>query len=216
MKTQNTTLTDEQKKLRLGKFTGSEIHKLMGARGFGKTGETYITEKAAEFLTGEPIKPEFTAASTQWGIDHEFEAKMYFESATGAKIFETGTIENKYICGTPDGIIEDYHKNSKQESCGFEIKCPYNSGNHLKNFLMQNANDLLVLRPEYYWQIIAYMWLAGFSKWKFCSYDPRFKEEKRMLILNIDLIPEHLELLKNRVVEATLIYNNIISKINGN
>lgn len=197
-------MTQEQKDLRIGKFTGSEIHKLMGAKGFGKTGETYIFEKAAEFMTGVPNKEEFTSPSTDWGIEHEMEARDYFEAATGLKVLNSTTLENDLIAGTPDGILEGYE-------CGFEIKCPFNSGKHLKNLAMSSANDLLELRPEYYWQIVAYMWLTGLENWKFCSYDPRFKEEKRMLILNIQLNKEHLELLKKRVTEAKLTFNNIIS-----
>lgn len=203
---ENTTLTEEQKALRIGKFTGSEIYKLMEAKGLGKTGETYVFEKAAEFLTGQPIKPEFTAASTTWGVEHEGEAKAYFQAATGLIITPGKTLENEQIAGTPDGLLES-------QACGFEIKCPFNSGNHLKNLSMSTALELLDLRPEYYWQIVSYMWLTGLERWKFCSYDPRFKEEKRMLILNIDLIPEHLTLLKNRVTEAKLIFDNIISKL---
>jgi hypothetical protein len=201
----NTTLTEEQKTARLGRFTGSEIHKLMGAKGFGKTGETYIIEKVAEFLTGEPTKQEFSSAATSWGIEHEMEARDYFEAATGLKVINSTTIDNGFIAGTPDGILEN--------CIGFEIKCPFNSGNHIKNLMMSNAVDLLELRSEYYWQVVSYMWLTGFNDWKFCSYDPRFKEEKRMLILNVKLITEHLELLKKRVTEAKLMFDNIISKL---
>jgi hypothetical protein len=203
---ETTTLSKEQKEMRVGRFTGCENYKLMGAKGFGKTGETYITEKAAEFLTGQPIKAEFTAQSTQWGIDHETEAKLYFEAATKTKVIPSTTLDNGFICGTPDGLVDG-------DNCGFEIKCPFNSGNHLKNFLMSTGLDLLTLRPEYYWQCVSYMWLTGFERWKFCSYDPRFKEEKRMLILNLTLEKSHLQLLQNRVTEATLMFNNIISKL---
>lgn len=206
---ENTTLTKEQKELRIGKFTGSEIYKLMVIKGFGKTGETYILEKVSEFLTGEPVKAEFTAASTQWGIDHELEAQLYFEAATGSKITKCDTLTNDFIAGTPDGILDD-------EDCGFEIKCPFNSGNHLKNFLLTNSDELFNLRPEYYWQIYAYMWLTGLTNWKFCSYDPRFKGNQRMLILNIELNKGHLDLLKNRVMEAKLMFDNIISKLKNN
>jgi hypothetical protein len=204
---QSSTLTDAQKQFRIGRFTGSEIHKLMSAKGIGKTGETYIFEKAAEFLTGEPIKPEFTAQSTQWGIDHELEAQLYFQSATGLIIDKCDTLDNGSIVGTPDGLI-------KSELCGFEIKCPFNSSNHLRNFLMSGSSDLEDLRPEYYWQIVAYMWLTGYNKWKFCSYDPRFKDAKRMLILNIDLNKEHLEALKHRVSIAKEMFDSIITKLN--
>jgi hypothetical protein len=203
---ENTTLTKEQRELRIGKFTGSEVHKLMGAKGMGKTGETYVFEKAAEYLTGQPCKEEFKAASTQWGIDHELEAQLYFEAATGCKIKKVDTLENEFVAGTPDGI-------GIEAEWGFEIKCPFNSGNHLKNLSMQKAEDLQDLRPEYYWQCATYMWLTGLNKWKFCSYDPRFKEEKRMLILNIELNPTHLKSLQERLIEAKLLFNNIISKL---
>lgn len=199
-------MTEQQKQQRIGRFTGSEIYKLMGAKGLGKTGETYIFEKAAEYLTGIPIKPEFTAASTSWGIEHEMEARDYFEAATGLKIVNSSTIDNGIIAGTPDGI-------SASGDWGFEIKCPFNSGNHLKNLSIQDAAGLLDIRPEYYWQCITYMWLTGIFKWKFCSYDPRFKEEKRMLILNIEMNAMHLDLLKNRVTEAKLIFDNIIKNL---
>jgi len=197
-------MTNEQKTIRLGRITGSEIYKLMGAKGLGKTGQTYIFEKASESLTGQPTRQEFTAASTSWGNDHEQEAKDYFKAATGVEIQEATTIDNGLICGTPDGITHDF---------GFEIKCPFNSGNHLKNLSMLDANSLLELSPEYYWQCVAYMWLTGLNRWKFCSYDPRFPEGKKMLILNLELNPAHLKLLKNRVNEAQLLFNNIISKI---
>jgi hypothetical protein len=203
---ETSTLSKKQQEMRTGRFTGSEIYKLMGVKGFGKTGETYIKEKVAEHLTGKPIKSEFYAASTQWGIDHELEAKLYFEAATGKKIKNSETLDNGLICGTPDGLIEN-------QPIGFEIKCPFNSGNHLKNLLLDSANGLLDLHPEYYWQIVAYMWITNYSKWLFCSYDPRFKEEKRMLILNVDLNPSHLLLMQQRVAEAKLMFDNIISKL---
>lgn len=199
-----TTFTPGQQALRLGMFTGSEVYKLMGAKGLGKTGETYIYEKVAEFLTGQPCKEEFTAASTNWGKEHEPEAKLYFEAATGLKILPATTISNGQISGTPDGLLPE---------CGFEIKCPFNSGNHLRNLLMKGGMDLLNFRPEYYWQIISYMWLTGLKAWKFCSYDPRFKEEKRMLILNINHNEASLKLLQDRVTEARLIFDNILSKL---
>jgi hypothetical protein len=204
-------MTDEQKQQRCGKFCGSELHKLMGAKGLGKTGETYVYEKAAEFLTGEPVQPDFSSAATTWGNEHEDEARQYFEAATGLKLRESGTLENEFIVGTPDRIIE--REGGRGEKIGFEIKCPYNSGNHLKNLSMSNAADLLDLRPEYYWQCVAYMWLTGLNKWKFCSYDPRFKDEKRMLILNLELNEAHLQALKDRVTEAKLLFQNIIAKL---
>ena len=94
-----------------------------------------------------------------------------------------------------------------------EIKCPYNSSNHLRNLLLEDAEDLLDLHPDYYWQIISYLWLTNLKKAKFCSYDPRYKEKQKMLILNFELNPVHLKLLQDRLTEAKLLFDNIISKL---
>lgn len=199
-------MTPEQINQRLGRFTASEIYKLMGEKGIGKTGETYIFEKAAEFLTGQPSREEFTSQATDWGNSFEGEARLYFEAATGVKLKDSSTLDNGEMLATPDATAED-------DSFGFEVKCPFNSANHLKNLTVMDANGLLKLRPEYYYQCVGGMWVTGIYKWKFCSYDPRFKEEKRMLILNIELNPEHLQLLKNRITEAKKIFDSIISKL---
>lgn len=211
----NTTLSDEQKKKRLGMFTGSEIYKLMGARGFGKTGETYIYEKASEIFTGQSAKQDFSSAATSWGNDHELEAMLYYESATKNKVVKGKTLNNGIICGTPDGLCERISMYTGDvDKFGIEIKCPFNPGNHMQNLLMNSQDDLLKLRPEYYWQCISYMWLTKLNKWVFCSYDPRFTDNKRMLILNLNQDENHLNLMKERVAEAKKILKNIISKIN--
>ena len=203
-----TGLSVEQKAQRLGHFSGSEVHKLMGARGMGKTGETYIHEKVAELLTGEPAKQDFSSAATDWGNQHELEAKLHYQSATGESIVECDTLMNDVLCGTPDGLIKEF-------DVGIEIKCPYNSGNHLKNLLIETQDDLKKLRPEYYWQIVSYMWLTGLDEWKFCSYDPRFDGEKRMLILKVKLDKADLALLMARVEEAQTMKNEIMKKLGG-
>ena len=199
-------LTEDQKHIRTGKFTGSEIYKIMGAKGMGKTGETYVFEKVSEFLTGLPANPEFKSAATDWGNEHESEAADYLCLATGIKIKELGTIHNDDICCTPDRIEEN-------DRFGIEIKCPYNISNHLKNLCLEKPVDLLELHPEYYWQIVTYSWLTKIEHWKFVSYDPRFKEEKRMFVLNFMVTEKEITPLKNRIIEANLMFNNIISKL---
>jgi hypothetical protein len=183
----------------------------MGAKGLGKTGETYIFEKVAEHFTGEPASPEFSSASTAWGEKYEPEAKEYFTAATKIQMVYGSKVrpdfkQNNLICGTPDDILQS-------GEAGIEIKCPYNSGNHLQNLLLTRSEELLELRPEYFWQIYGYMWLWDLKEWKFCSYDPRFKDDKRMLILSMKQDVTAMNALKNRVTEAKLIFNNLIEKL---
>lgn len=199
-----TTLSQQSQKIRTGKFTGSELHKLMGAKGFGKTGETYIMEKVAEALTGEKAMPEFDSAATRWGTEKEPEAKEYFTAATGIILQESDTLENDFIAGTPDAVAAEY---------GIEIKCPYNAGNHLKNLLLPDAAAVKDQWPEYYWQMYAYMWLTGLQNWKFVSYHPSFPDEKRMIIISVPLVAADMAILQGRVTEAKLIFDNTLAKL---
>lgn len=50
--------TEEWFNLRKGRATGSEIYKLLGARGLGETGKTYAFEKAVEIVFGLPDEDE--------------------------------------------------------------------------------------------------------------------------------------------------------------
>jgi len=60
--------TAEWHNARLGKFTASEIHKLMGVKGLGETGKTYAFEKAIEQLYGL-IDENFVSFDMQIGFD---------------------------------------------------------------------------------------------------------------------------------------------------
>ena len=56
---------------RRGKFTSSEIHKLMGIKGLGKTGETYCFEKACEVVFGIDEDANFESFDMQRGTELE-------------------------------------------------------------------------------------------------------------------------------------------------
>jgi hypothetical protein len=212
---------------RIGMFTGSEIYKLIplgkrpmtdeelaarekGSRkttvedGFSDTGITYILSKATERLTGQYTKPEVSSAATDWGKNLEEEAGKYFEAATGLVTKKPECIVGELLSGSPDLLIIG-------QEIGIEIKCPYDSTNHFKNLLLKTPEQLKELHPEYYWQCYAYMLLTGYRKWKFCSYDPRFKGAKRMMILNIEAIDSELQLLKSRIKEANVLLLNYLN-----
>ena len=55
---------------RYGKFTASEIHKLLGVRGLGETGKTYAIEKAIEQLYGQ-VEDSYRGADMQRGVELE-------------------------------------------------------------------------------------------------------------------------------------------------
>jgi hypothetical protein len=55
---------------RLGKFTASEIYKLMGIKALGLTGQSYAFDKAVEELFGE-VEDNFVSYDMERGIELE-------------------------------------------------------------------------------------------------------------------------------------------------
>lgn len=104
---------------RLGKFTASEIHKLMGIKGLGETGKSYAIEKAIEELFGE-TNESFISYDMQRGIDLEplaFAKVKELKSLQFLEVDNCGFIEfGEHSGASPDGIIG--------LNTNLEIKCP--------------------------------------------------------------------------------------------
>jgi exodeoxyribonuclease (lambda-induced) len=111
--------TVDWKTQRYGKFSASEIVKILGARGLGETGKTYAIEKAIEQLYGEFEEP-FISYDMQNGIDTEPLAFAKFKELKGLDFLEVtncGFFEyEKHAGASPDGLVSD--------NAVLEIKCP--------------------------------------------------------------------------------------------
>lgn len=183
---------------RLGKFTSSEFWKLLGTpkgnKAWTDTAETYIIEKVAELVTGQ-CKPSIDNDATRWGHHYEPEALDLVAKETGIK-FEGSEllIHDESFCGTPDetygtGIVE--------------VKCPFNTTNHIQNLLIRNNEDLKQAHVDYYFQIQCNMILARKEEALFVSYDPRVAYPLSLHIVYVqanfahwDLIMEQLKLAR--------------------
>jgi len=196
--------------LRLGKFTGSEIWKLMGARGLGKQGNTYIHDKFSEILTGKvyniPDNKYF-----EHGRYYEPIAKKSYEEAANILFEDIGFIEHPDFenCGaSPDGI-------NFEIKTGIEIKCPETQSMHSKHILIENQNDLKKLKPDNYWQIMFLMLICGFEKWKFISYHPDFTKKKDLRLFAIDVFYNQtdINILADRIGEANFLLNKKLNKV---
>lgn len=191
---------------RCGKFTASEIHKLLekGSKKedyFGKGAMTYIRTKLAEILTGNVVEIAGVDA-IEYGESNELEAVLAFESETGMKVNYMGKANPKfyqysdYSGGSPDGLTED-------DKAIIEIKCPYNSAEHVRYLFMECADDLKAERKEYYAQIQMNMLCSGKEYGYFISYDPRLSIPKlRLKIINVYKDEAFIEMLKERIAEA--------------
>lgn len=194
--------TDLWLKKRMGRFSGSEFHRLMGYEDkpeFPKGAETYAMEKAVESLLMEP-EPGYSNDAMDRGSETEKESVEYFMEITGLKVEKYADEQEfvelgKHVGCTPDGIIG--------EDCGIEGKCP-NAKTHFFYLLnLKTQEDLKKHCKNYYWQCMGNMYVTDSKSWYFFSYDPRFADSKnRMLILKIERNEEDIEKLKRRIKQA--------------
>lgn len=203
---------------RRGRFTGSEIHKLMSDprskadKDAGKLSDgamTYIYQVLAEKTTG--ITPELTTTSMQWGIDHEDEAKRLYESLYGETITDSDFVPfGHYGGGSTDGEIG---------TDGIaEVKCPYTSGTHLENlafaYSMPSGEAFKEQYKEYYWQIQNNLMVTGRSFCRFISYDPRFTGAAMMSCVTVTRNEADIAELKARIERAAVVMNQIKERTN--
>lgn len=198
---------------RCGKFTSSEIYKLIGKgrakdEVFSQMGKTYIKQKAAEYLTKEPIQRPTTYAM-EWGLSNENEALNLFEAVYGQiERFGTGNPQffsvGDFFGGSPDAVFRDYV---------LEIKCPFNSDQHLEHLLLETAEDLKGFAPEYYWQMVSNMVILEKKKAMFVSYDPRFPLENQLKVLKFDLDEADALFLTDRITLASELLQDYLKKI---
>ena len=201
--------TETWHKQRLGKFTASNIHKLMGeprskaAREAGQWTDgamTYIMEKASEIISG--ISPEVSSKSMEWGEIHEADAIEYYELEHRAFVEAVGFVKiNNHSGGSPDGLVG--------ANGMIEVKCPYNTVNHLNNFLFE---DLKSHKKEYYWQIQMNLLATGREWCDYVSYDPRCKEN-RISVRRIDRNEEDITFMSEKIERAAQELNKILSKL---
>lgn len=217
--------SDQWEQIRAGRFTSSEIWKIMkfGYRPMtdvelkarpktgkgsatkhvidkskmGEKGMTYITQKVAEVLTGKP-KPSAYAYPLVYGKETEPEAVEYFQKVTGLECEEVGfQTWGDHAGGSPDRLIG--------ETEGLEIKCPFQSENQIGYLMLTDWYDLKANYPEYYWQCVSLMLFTDRKRWHFCTYDPRMIEDKHKLthmVIELEKIEEDIDLLVGGIENA--------------
>lgn len=134
------------------KLRASQTGKLLGQKGMGKTGESYL-----ELWLKEQIyqrKKEFTSKYTQKGNEVEDESidivaeKLGF----GMLVKNEKYFENDFICGTPDIITNDLI---------IDVKSSW-------DFSTFPLFDKELENKDYYWQAQSYMALTGIKKAFIC------------------------------------------------
>lgn len=200
---------------RMGKFTSSELYKLMTNgrakdKEFGDTAISYISVKLHEYFTaGTCLDYGFQGnKATEWGTYYEPEARSFYSEKTGNLVQECGFIQSKLsemFGGSPDGLVG--------EDGIIEIKCPYESG-HIKNLAYQNADEFKKNEDKYYAQIQGNL-MATERQWcDFISYDPRYQNDRfKIKIIRINRDDEFITLATEKIKKAEILFNEMLTKI---
>jgi len=143
---------------RLGRFTASEIHKLMGIKGLGETGKSYAFDKAVETVFGE-VEENFISYDMQNGIDTEpiaFKKFAELKSLQFIEVSDCGFFNIGENAGaSPDGLVGT--------DAILEIKCP--KANTFFKLVATNTID-----PKYYYQMQMQMMATKRKKAYFFNY----------------------------------------------
>lgn len=226
--------SEEWENIRAGRFTSSEIWKIMefGYRPMtaqelaarpktgkgskttrvidpnvmGKNATTYIRQKVAEVLTGKP-KPGAYAYPLVYGKETEPMAVEFFEQVTGLTTTETGfQTYGDHAGGSPDRLVGD--------SDLLEVKCPFQSENQIDYMMLTDHYDLKSLYPEYYWQCVSLLLFTDRKRIHFCTYDPRMIldfHKMTFMVIEADRVQEDMELILVAIANAVKLKLEMIS-----
>lgn len=126
--------------------------------------KNYMLELIAQIATGNvPESSSFKQA--EWGHLNEPLARDAFEAKNFCIVTQAGLIykdESMRCAISPDGLLMD-------DKEGLEIKSPFTTQVHLDTLL--NGK----IKPEYLIQCQFSMWVTGWDKWNFASYDHRLR-----------------------------------------
>lgn len=205
---------------RWGKFTASEIHKLLSnGKGelFGVGAKTYIKKKAIEKETvfWENPNLEFVK-SLLWGKRYEEPAFNHYKKMTGItgmRYMGTETplflTYNEDSGGSPDGLMGE----EDVIQLGLELKCPMDSSVHWDYLGFKNQYDLREYSIEYYSQIQFLLMITKAACFHFVSFDERYKDSrKRMQIIEVNPEINFQKNLDLRIRQAVIERNKLISK----
>lgn len=179
---------------RLGKFTASEIYKLMGIKALGLTGQSYAFDKAVEELFGE-VEDNFVSYDMERGIEQEPLAFAKFKELKSFEfidVTECGFFDLGNNAGaSPDGLVG--------EDAILEIKCP--KANTFFKLVATNEID-----DKYLYQMQMQMMATNRNKAHFFNYFI-FEGKEYYHEIIIDKDEAICEKILNRIFEAETIKN---------
>lgn len=168
---------------------------------FSATSRSYMLELIAEILTGE--QKSIKGPALDWGTNNEPKACSFYEAVSGNDVEAKGICltDDKQLGASPDGFIGD--------DGGLEIKCPYNSANHIATVV---SGDM---PKEHMAQVQGNMLVNNRLWWDFVSYDPRIDGKGRIFITRIQRDEEYIAKLQEKLTAFLVEMKRILKESFG-
>lgn len=185
---------------RKGRFTASSIHKLLGVRGLGQTGESYIFEKAVEEVFGLDEEENFTSYDMQRGVTLEPLAFRKFKELKEFNFLDvketTFFAYGKHAGASPDGLVDN--------NAILEIKCP-----RPNKFFNLVAKGFDAIDKEYIAQMQMQMLCTNSEKAYFFNYII-FNGNEMWHEIEVERDEKMIDFIKERIKESIKIKNEFI------
>ncbi len=196
-------LTPEWHSLRLGRFTGSQISRLLGVKGLGLTGQTYAFENACEIVFGKNEDEQFESFDMRRGIELE---PLAFRKFKELKELEFMVVQKCSFFAysdnsgaSPDGLIDN--------DSVLEIKCP-KSG----KFFNLMAKGIEEIDKEYIAQMNMEMLCTNSKQAYFFNYII-FNGQEMWHEIIVPRDEVMIELIKVRIAEAVAIRDKMVIEL---
>lgn len=185
---------------RKGRFTASDIHKLLGVRGLGQTGESYIFEKAVEEVYGLDEDDTFISSDMQRGITLE---PLAFRKFKELKEFDFLDVQEttffpygSHAGASPDGLVGN--------NAILEIKCPRPT-----KFFNLVAKGFDAIDKEYIAQMQMQMLCTNSVKAYFFNYII-FNGKEMWHEIEVERDEKMIDLIKERIEQAIKIKQDFV------
>jgi putative phage-type endonuclease len=208
--------TDAWLQARVGKVTASGFKHVLARNkptaAQAKAGEpgnpsaartTYLWQQVIERLTGQPA-PVARTMAMQWGTDQEPAALQAYNEAHLVNVEAVGFVQHPTLAVgcSPDGLVTE-----DMAATGLvEIKCPFNSANHLETWLSG-------MPEEHMAQVQGQMWLTGREWCDFVSFDPRMPDDLQLYVQRVQRNPEYIAGLEREIITFLSEVDAIVQKL---
>lgn len=193
-------------KQRLGKFSASEIHKLLGVKGLGETGKSYCFQKAIELCFGEDRTERFETFDMKRGIELEPVAFHKFKELKAEEFIDVQETTffpyGENAGASPDGLVGS--------DAVLEIKCPRS-----EKFFRLVAEGVDAIDKEYLAQIQMQIMCSNSERAHFFNYIV-FNGQEMFHEIIVPRDEDMIAKIKERITEAVVIRDEFVKQLLAN